>query len=738
MKKVSLTGASRYPGILLIAMQGILLILLAIFQLNDSYLESWSAYGETECTFSIYLENISEEYGDKIEQYLYTEAAEHQLYLVKRDTLLAKDGAFTGYVYGVYGNVENNDVEFSFCGKDIITKEMVSDLIGAQEEHATLGIDQGSEYCIHPIPGFRFGEKFVMKKLPTMIQDSGTVQGQYQVLGADQAEKEEIIARISDICGIEEQQLLKSMHGESLDSNLRKMVFIVFLVAQIGLNFIYFLLIAIKNLDKKGKLVLMGWSGSAICYELFHCFVWYAIIMVPVLIVVGSVCSGWGIIVPAFAVQFLTYAFINLMLIILETGLASLVQLSVHNLDAIRGKFPKKILYLFGIAGYIVVSIAITACGIYIDSPVQYMSENAKISKSWSEVSNFQILRSISVGNDENSFSGVSKELDQDIYNWYCDIAGQDGVYLINTACYDDSVLKMWRENQLYENVPQDPFWYFTFSPSYIKKLGIPLEKKVEEKAEEGTRVYLIPAGLDRRQKESIKLWLKETAGAGIGDGDIVTEFNQSRKIEFVEYDMDQDFFTWSTETEGTACQMPVIYVCTPANMKYFETESLRAVGLDGYIKFDNRDTAQKYVSENFLEAYQLADNDLQFTNVENYVDGLQKELLQTMMWFGVVFAVLAVILFGIMLALATVYRIANEELLNVRKFLGYGFGNMYGKLMVGLGMINAAQLLVLIFGRSQFGLATILAVILMQWIIFRSYMTKRETQTMAQAFRER
>ena len=615
---------------------------------------------------------------------------------------------------------------------------MVSDLLQSQEEHATLGIDQGSEYCIHNIPNFRFGEKFVMKKLSTMIQDSGTVQGQYQILGADKEEQEKIINRISDIFGIEKQQLLKSMHGENLDNSLKKTIFVVFLIAQIILNFIYFLLIAIKNLDKKGKLVLMGWSGRAICYELFNCFVWYAIFIVPVLIAIGYICSGWKMFFFAFAGQFLAYAFINLMLLIFEISMASLVQLSVNNLDAIRGKFPKKILYLFGIAGYIIVSTAITACGIYIDSPVQYMNENAKISESWSQVSEFQILKNISVGNDENSFSGTSKELDQDIYNWYCSIADHDGVYLINTTYYDNTVLTMWRENRSYDCIPQKPFWYFTFSPSYIRELGLQLDTEVEENAEKGTRVYLIPAEMDNKQKESICRWLQETSGEGIQDGDIATAFNQSHNIEFVEYRTDNDFFTWSTETEGNRCNMPIIYVCTPENMKYFETESLRAVGLDGYIKFNSKNTAQKYLNRELLETYHLADNHLEFANVENYVDGLQKELLQTIMWFGVVFIILAVILFGIMLALATVFRIANEDVLNVQKFLGYGFHNMYGKLIAGLGIINAAQLLILVLAKSQFGLMAIIIVIFMQWIIFWSYMTKRETETIIQAFREK
>ena len=119
-------------------------------------------------------------------------------------------------------------------------------------------------------------------------------------------------------------------------------------------------------------------------------------------------------------------------------------------------------------------------------------------------------------------------------------------------------------------------------------------------------------------------------------------------------------------------------------------------------------------------------------------MDGLQKDLLQTIMWFGVVFVILAVILFGIMLALATVFRIANEEILNVQKFLGYDFCNMYGKLITGLGIINVVQLLILILCKSQFGFAAVVIVVIMQWIIFGKYMAKKDMRNIIQAFREK
>ena len=738
MNKASLTGASRYLSIILIAMQGMLLVLLATFLLYNAYLDSWSKYGNNQDTFSIYLENVSEEHADDLQQYLYTEAMDHQLYIVRRDTLQAKDGSFSGYIYGVYGDIENNDVEFSFCNNKIVTNKMILDLLQSQEEHATLGIEQGSEYSIYDIPRFRFGEKYVIKKLSTMISDSKTVQGQYQISGASQNEQSAILTKIADICGVSVQQLQKSMRGGNVDNSSRERILFIFLAAQVLLTFVYFLLIAIKNLDKKGKLVLMGWSGSSICYELYHCFVWYGIIMVPVLIVAGNIISGWKNGMYIFVSHFLSVAFINVVFLVIEIIMASLVQLSVKNIDAIKGKFPKKILYAFGIIGYIIVSIAITGCGIYIDSPIQYMKENAIISKGWEQVDEYKILKQIAVGNDENSFSGAANKLNKDIYNWYCDMENEDGVFLINTSFYDNEVLNEWRKNQIYENIPSGEFWYFTLSPSYINELGLEIDKDVMKKAQQGTRIYLIPSGMDEEQKESICSWLEETSESGIQDGDIDTAFNRNRKIEFVEYDTEKEFFTWNTEADANYCKMPIIYMCTSANMKYFETESLRAVGLDGYIKFDKEETAQKYIDTEYLKKYELVDNDLQFTNVQNYVDGLQKDLLQTITWFGVVFVILALILLGIMLALATVYRIANEQILNVKKFLGYSFSNMYGKLMLGFGVINSIQFIVLLICKSKFGCLAILIIIFIQWIIFWRYMVKREVQSIIQAFKER
>lgn len=738
MKKVSLVGTLRYLGGVLIVMQGILLALLASFMLDNAYQEQWKEYGKNGNSMTVYLGNVSEDSRDEIEQYLLNEVESNHLFLIRRDSSLADDGSFSGYTFGVYGDVENNEVSFSFYGKNVLDSGMLMTLLQSETKEATLGIDKGSVYSLGEIPSIRFGNQIVFKKLGTLIGESGTIQGEYTLVGADNNERKKFLSDLSRICKTSEENLLKAMSGEEIDNGLKKMILFIFVLAQIMLNTVFFIIIMLRNLDKGGKLALLGWSRSAFCYELFGSFIWYALIAVPVLTVVGVVWSGWTAISISYVRYFFLYAVLNLILILAEIGIAAAIEMSISPLRAIRGRFPKKALYFLGILAYLGVSAGMVFCGLYVDSPMQIISENAKLSESWKEVSDYQILKSISVGNDESSFAGGSKELDQDLFDWYQQIHEEKDVYLVNTTYYDNQLLNYWRTNEIYTAIPKNAFWYFAFSETYVKKLGINVSDEVLQRAEKGTRVYLIPWGMTEEEKNAMKLWLEESSVKGMKEGDIETIFNKKREIEFVEYDYPDEFFTWTASSkEKSTCSMPVIYICTPENMTYFESESLRAVGLDGYIKFENKNAAEKYLDHEFLNKFHLKDNNLVFAEVEKYIDGLQKDLMSTVAWFGLVFLILMIILVGILLALAAIYRVANQQKLNVQKFLGYGFLNMYLKPMILLCVVNATEMAIMFCGGSKFGFIAILIVAVIQLLIFIKYMTKNEISNVRMAFKE-
>ncbi|SUY48461.1 Uncharacterized protein conserved in bacteria [Clostridium putrefaciens] len=737
MKKVSFIGNVRYLGVILIAMQGILLALLAIFMLNSSYQNQWNKYLETDYALDVHLQNISEDYKDNIEEFLHNEALEKNLFISRKDSTLNDEGARLAYTFGIYGDVENNDVSLEFYGKRIIEKDMLNKLILSEMDESTLGIDKGSVYSIGEIPSFRFGQKTIFKKLNRLIKESGTINGDYVVLGLNDSDKNAFIQGLALACNVPADNLLKEMKGSSSDDSFAKIIILVFIFAQVILNAVYFMIITIRNISKSGKLALLGWSRAAYCAETLGIFIGYAMLNIPIQIVIGILLSGWSKMTGLFISYFILFAVVNVIVVTLEIAISAIIQLSISPMNAIKGRIPKNILYIFGILAYIGVSAGIVFCGAYVDGPMKIISENARLSQSWNSVSEFQILRSISVGNDQSSITGNSKGLDQSLYDWYKGMYDDNGVYLIKTEYYDNKQLDGWKQNNVYENIPESPFWCFSYSPNYIKSLNLNVDSSIINEAKSGTRVYMIPESYSENEKVKLKNWLTESSTKRPHEGDISTVFNKEKNVKFIEYTPKDNMFTWNTEsTYENTCTNPVIYICTPENMTYFESESIRANGFNGYIKFVNKAVAEKYLDKDILEKYKLNDNNLEFTNVGNYIDGLQKGLMTTIAWFGVVFLILMLILLGILIALATVFRIANQEKINVKKFLGYGFINLYRIPIIMLVSVICIELIIMLIIGSKFGFLLMLILAVTQILIFSRYMTKCEIENILMAFK--
>lgn len=521
-------------------------------------------------------------------------------------------------------------------------------LINSDDLNSTLGVETGSVYSIGDIPGFRFYEHIVIKKLPGLFRDSQTVNGTYVILGLESKEaRNSFLQGLADASGLQKDTLLEADSGNAANNLIMRDVLLAFLTAQIFLNIVFFLVIVMKNLAKQGKLTLLGWSRTAFVKEVLGGFFLFSIGIVPVLMLGNSLIAGW------------------------ET------------------------------------------------------------------VSGYQILSDISVGQDAASFSGNSKELDQDLYNWYSSIADTTGVYLIQTQYYDSEILAAWQINRTYSSTPTKPVWLFTMSPNYLADLGMTLTADTLEAAKGGVRVYLIPAGMSDEEKEHISKWLQEADTRSLSDGDIQTIFTQNPSFCFVEYEPKQTYFTWTTDEQNSMeTNAPVIYVATPQNMKYTETESLKASGLNGYIKFADAQTASLCMKEDILSDFHLTDNELRFTDVHNYIDGLQKEMGTTLMWFGLVFLMLLLILIGLLVTLAAVFRVANQERINVKKFLGFSFLQMYGRPILLLSVLIALELAAMLVIRSKFGLLLVIMVSVIQLVIFMKYMTHNELKNILAAFK--
>lgn len=733
MKNISLIGKARYLGYVLIAIQGILLILLATFFANQSYIDAWQSYPANNAAFTIYLKNIASEKQPEVESYLLNSANDQQLFLMRTDMKTEANGL----KIGVYGNHNQNDATFSFMNQQILYNENLETLLSSNNPDSTLGVEKGSINSVGTIPYFRFYEKVVVKQLPQLINDSDTINGTYSILGLNEQNKDEFFDGLSNVSGISKEALLEKSSGSYTDRSFLRDILFLFIAAQIFLNFIFFLVIAVMSLPREGKLVLLGWSQGAFANETLGKFFRMGIAYVPFLLCIGWFLSGW----KQFSITLIGYllaaVIVNLLVLLVELGPAAIIILKIKSLDAIRGRIPKRPLYVLGIIAYLLISIGIVFCGSYVDQPLDQISENVKLSRYWQEVSEYQILGGMSLGQDSDSLSGQSNTLQEDFYNWYSSIADEDGVYLVHTQYFSEDVVLGWKSNGIYTATPEQPFWYFVVSPNYLSELGIEVSEAVIAHAKSGTRLYLLPNTLSETERQQMEVYLEESSTISISDGDIPTTFSKERSFEFQTYNPVSELFTWATESDSAMSdKAPIIYVATPENMTYFEDESLSVAGLDGYIKFVDEKTAERYAGTDIFGQFDLIDNAPVITAVQEYIDGLQNDIWTVILWFGFTFTVLVAILLGLLITLATIFRIANQERINVKKFLGFNFWRLYKAPMCMLLGVIILEIAVMLMLGSKFGLLLMLIVAILQVIIFSKYMARSELQQLLLAFK--
>ena len=738
MKKDRMIGKIRYAGYLLIVMQGLVIALLAIFLLNQQYMNVWRTYPQNNESVTVHLKNVPTEKQRDTQNFLLTSAEEQALFIARMDLLLNRSGGMDGYKFGVYGNTDEPSAELSFLNERILTAADLKTLISSDDLNSTLGVETGSIYSIGDIPGFRFYEHIVLKKLPSLFHDSQTVNGTYVILGLEGSEaRNSFLQGLADASGLRAEDLLEADSGNAANNMIMRDVLLAFWAAQIFLNVVFFLVVVMKNLSKQGKLALLGWSRTAFAKEVLGGFFLFSVAVIPVLMLGNSLIAGWERFSFVLLGYWLMASCINVFVVLIELLISAFVIVMIKPLDAIRGRIPKRTLYALGIFAYLIISGGLIFCGAYVDQPMTVISDNARLAKRWETVSEYQILSDISIGQDAASFSGGSKELDQDLYNWYSSIADRKGVYLIQTQYYDSEILAVWQNHQTYSAIPTKPLWLFTMSPNYLAHLGMALDADTLEAAKSGARVYLIPTGKSDEEKGEISRWLQEADTRSLSDGDIQTLFTQNPTFCFVEYEPDQAFFTWTTNEENSMeTNAPVIYVATPQNMKYTETESLKASGFNGYIKFADAGAAALCTKEDILSDFHLTDNELQFTDVHNYIDGLQKEMGTTLMWFGFAFLMLLLILIGLLMTLAAVFRVANQERINVKKFLGFSFLQMYSSPMLLLSALIVLELMAMLMMGSKFGLLLVVIVSVIQLVIFIRYMAHNELKNVLADFK--
>ena len=146
--KNMLLGKMKYLILFLIAIQSVLLALMAIFFTGVQYEESWQSYNRNSGTVTVYLQKLSEEQSQSVYQY-FLERSDLSIW-TKRTTN---------------------------SGKIILSRQQISDLLSHSDNNLTIGLDKGTDNMLYELPSLLFTTPVVINRLDHIFQETNTING---------------------------------------------------------------------------------------------------------------------------------------------------------------------------------------------------------------------------------------------------------------------------------------------------------------------------------------------------------------------------------------------------------------------------------------------------------------------------------------------------------------------------------------------------------------------------------
>ena len=652
--------------------------------------------------------NIPERKKQMVKSKLFALAGENNLVLL-RISYLSND---RGIQASIYGDVQRyaDGFDYEFFGKKIFNTEELQKLLKSKNDDATLGLDQGSVNMLNDLPHFRYGGTVVINKLATVLNDDEKIEGKYIALGLkSDKQKNRFFNELTKGTGID-KEALPDWRKEYSSNWGNEVAFPVLVAIFEILLLIAVCLATVKELRNMGNLLLQGWSRKDFAVKIYSPILTAGFISMFLFIGYGIIFTEGSFISPMFFSTMLFVGLLNFILICIIVLIASAFIFMISPIDAIRNRISKKgimiamtVLFLLGNAGLV-------GAGGAIDGPMKEVSKNEEIKKAWETVKDIHILSDTEQGDDESSMQGNSDKLDEDMYKWYKSIAGKEGVYIVNSAIYDNKTLRKNRESGEVKYVPNNPYCEFVLSPNYLKDTGNNVDPSLMKKANEGTRVYLVSNSINKQDRELIKKSIREE--------DVDKE--NPKKIEFVEYTFEKKLFTWNADTDYESyTDKAVVLLSTPNNMIFMEKGSLFASGLkNSYLKF-TKEAKQKYINDSNLEKYELLDNKLTFKSVSEHVDGVQKKLSETiqLFTFGIILLMVSILIF--LAIIISLYKVTFEEEIIIKRFMGYNRARIYSPLVILCILVLVLDFIASILIRCRISSALVLIMGIFEIILF-------------------
>ena len=730
--KNMLLGKMKYLILFLIAIQSVLLALVAIFLAGLQYQQSWQSYNHHSETVTVYLQKLTEEQSQDVFNY-FLEQSDLSIWTKRSESSDTGEGLNRIYIDILGSSAGFSD--FESTGKIVVSQQQFADLLSHSDNSMTIGLDKGSNNMLYELPDLLFSTPVVIERLDYTFQNTNTINGIYHINGLhDAVSRDNFLLHLSKMSGISVEDLTKESFGSSTDQGIWGIILAISILVNAFILLILFLICVLQSFKHFGTLILLGWDRKELWSAFFKNSLLFSIYIIPIISLCSWLLSGWSSFGLSSFILVFAGVSLSVLLLLLIFIIPTIIVYSVSPLAAIHKRLPMKPLMVTCLLFYTLVAGLLIAVSYSLDAPMNQFIDNMKVSREWKNVEDMYVISSFVEGDDVGTYAGTTNSLERSMYNFYQRISELPGVYIAQGKFLNQEYLDAVYGT--YQHVPKKPFWYLKFSYNYLQELGIPLSDEELLEMRNGTRLYLLPNTLNTEELEAMKAYLQESVT--VKPGDLQTNFTENQKFMFKVYQPSRPIFTWSDSISyGTTSENPVIFVSTPENLYFMESANLVVSGYNGLLKIRDRETMEQVVSVLETEFPDLTDNRLSFTTVKNFINGLQKDLSYTFYLFGTIIAIIIITMMAIFWSFVLMYRLLFEEKLYVQYFMGFSPWKRYIGVVSLIISFSVMELIVSILVGSKFGIVMTLATFAFQIMLLYFSLFRKEGESIIQSFKE-
>lgn len=730
--KNMLLGKMKYLILFLIAIQSVLLALVAIFLAGLQYQQSWQSYDHHSGTVTVYLQKLTEEQSQDVFNY-FLEQSDLSIWTKRSESSDTGEGLNRIYIDILGSSAGFSD--FESTGKIVVSQQQFANLLSHSDNSMTIGLDKGSNNMLYELPDLLFSTPVVIERLDYTFQNTNTINGIYHINGLNDAvSRDNFLLHLSKVSGISVEDLTKESFGSSTDQGIWGIILAISILVNAFILLILFLICVLQSFKHFGTLILLGWDRKKLWSAFFKNSLLFSIYIIPIISLCSWLLSGWSSFGLSSFILVFAGVSLSVLLLLFIFIIPTIIVYSVSPLAAIHKRLPMKLLMVTCLLFYTLVAGLLIAVSYSLDAPMNQFIDNMKVSREWKNVEDMYVISSFVEGDDVGTYAGTTNSLERSMYNFYQRISELPGVYIAQGQFLNQESLDAVYGT--YQHIPKKPFWYLKFSYNYLQDLGISLSDEELLEMRNGTRLYLLPNTLNTEELEVMKAYLQESVT--VKPGDLKTNFTENPKFMFKVYQPSRPIFTWSDSISyGTTSENPVIFVSTPENLYFMESANLVVSGYNGLLKIRDRKTMEQVVSVLETEFPDLTDNRLSFTTVKNFINGLQKDLSYTFYLFGTIIAIIIITMMAIFWSFVLMYRLLFKEKLYVQYFMGFSPWKRYIGVLSLIISFSVMELIVSILVGSKLGIVMTLATFSFQIMLLYFSLFRKEGESIIQLFKE-